>query len=105
MDSFKDWLETAATHPATKTSFWNKFFGASPIRKGFNRSATKKMISEIAELVAELNRNLFAADDIKHQLTLKKGSEEELKTAISGELRGAVSKVASKIESRGESKK
>jgi hypothetical protein len=56
------------------------------------------MISEIAELVAELNRNLFAADDIKQRLTLKKGSEEELKTAISGELRGTVSKVASKIE-------
>jgi hypothetical protein len=43
LDSFKDWLETAATHPAAKTSFWNKFFGASPVRKGFNRSATKKM--------------------------------------------------------------
>jgi Cdc6-like AAA superfamily ATPase len=101
LDSFKDWLETAATHPATKTSFWNKFFGASPVRKGFNRLATRKMILEIAELVAELNRNLFAADDIKQQLTLKRGSEEELKTAISGELKGAVSKVASKIEHAG----
>jgi hypothetical protein len=50
LDSFKDWLETAATHPATKTSFWNKFFGASPVRKGFNRLATRKMILEIAEL-------------------------------------------------------
>jgi hypothetical protein len=62
------------------------------------------MISEIAELVAGLNRNLFAADDIKQQLTLKKGSEEELKTAISGELRGTVSKVASKIEHAGTQK-
>ena len=101
LDSFKDWLETAATHPATKTSFWNKFFGASPARKGFNRSATKKMIFEIAELVSELNRNLFAADDIKEQLTLKRGSEEELKTAISGELKGVVSKVSSKVEHTG----
>ena len=104
LDSFKDWLETAATQPATKTSFWNKFFGASTVRKGFNRSATKKMISEIAELVAELNRNLFAADDIKQQLTLKRGSEEELKTAISGELKGAISKVGSKIEHAGSQK-
>jgi hypothetical protein len=62
------------------------------------------MISEISELVAELNRNLFAADDIKQQLTVKKGSEEELKTAISGELKGAVSKVASKIDHAGSQK-
>jgi hypothetical protein len=40
LSEFKKWLETAAINPATKTSFWAKFFGAKPKRGGFNRAKT-----------------------------------------------------------------
>jgi hypothetical protein len=101
LDSFKCWLETAAIHPATRTSFWKKFFGASPTRSGFNREATRKMISDISGLVAELNQHLFSADDIKQQLTSKEGSEEELRTALSGGLEHSALKVGGRIEKIG----
>jgi hypothetical protein len=42
LSEFKKWLETAAINPATKKSFWTKFFGSKPARGGFNRAKTNK---------------------------------------------------------------
>src|SRR6202046_3144989 len=64
-DAFKKWLETAAVNPANKTSFWAKFFNSAPKRAGFNRANTSALIKEISELIAELNKNLFSAEESK----------------------------------------
>jgi len=37
----KNWLDTAATNPASKTSFWTRWFGAVPTKPGFHRETTQ----------------------------------------------------------------
>src|SRR3984885_6810099 len=40
---FKTWLDSAALHPSTRTSFWKKFFGSSPKRGAFNKAKTQSL--------------------------------------------------------------
>jgi hypothetical protein len=44
----KAWLDTAATNPASKTSFWQKLFGSTPSRPGFNKAQTRALSAEFA---------------------------------------------------------
>ena len=34
---FKRWMDSAAVHPSTRTTFWNKLFGTAPKRPSYNR--------------------------------------------------------------------
>ena len=83
LNSFKKWLETAAINPATKTSWWNKFFGSTPTRRGFNKANTNALVKEISALIDELNRNLFSAEESKLQIISKSENGSELRTALS----------------------
>jgi hypothetical protein len=40
LTEFKKWLDTAATNPASKTSFWNRLFGSIPTKGAFPRKET-----------------------------------------------------------------
>jgi Cdc6-like AAA superfamily ATPase len=97
-DAFKKWLETAAVNPANKTSFWAKFFNSAPKRAGFNRANTSALIKEISELIAELNKNLFSAEESKQKFVSKIGNKDELKTALSGELKAPTAAVKAAID-------
>src|SRR5580704_1230379 len=37
---FKKWLDSAATNPASKTSFWTRLFGSVPTKAAFPRKDT-----------------------------------------------------------------
>ena len=50
---FKKWLETAAIHPATKTSFW-RFFGSKPNRSAFNKSKAESLSNKLAGYIEKL---------------------------------------------------
>ena len=68
LEAFRNWLETAAIHSSTKTTFWEKFFGSKPKRGAFNRSSTKALISDISKLVLELKECLFLSDESSSKL-------------------------------------
>jgi hypothetical protein len=89
LSEFKTWLDTAALHPANKTSFWSKFFGAKPRRGAFNKSKTQQLSADLAALIDELNEALFQSDEVKRQTLVKRDSTEELHTALSVGLGGA----------------
>jgi hypothetical protein len=80
---FKKWLDTAAINPATKTSFWKKFFGSKPNRGAFNRNQTKAIAAELETMVAELNGILFSADEQEQRATQRLETSDELQTALS----------------------
>jgi hypothetical protein len=82
---FKKWLETAAINPPTKTSFWQRFFGSMPQRKGFNRAQTKTLVTELTAIINELNSALFASDEQKVQASARRETADELHTALSSE--------------------
>lgn len=85
---FKTWLDTAALHPANKTSFWRKFFGAKPKRGAFNKATTQRLSADLAALIEELNANLFQSEEVKRQTLVKHESADELHTAITSGIGG-----------------
>lgn len=83
---FQSWLDTAATNPSTKTSFWKKLFGSVPNRPGFNRSETKALSGEFGKVIKELETLLHAAEEVKFKTTKGDESSDEVKTSVSGKL-------------------
>lgn len=59
---FKRWLETAATNPASKTTFWARFFGKAPTRPPLDRKKVQVLVSEIEELISKLTGELLSTD-------------------------------------------
>lgn len=111
---FKTWLDTAALHPANRTSFWKKFFGSMPKRGAFNKAKTQSMSTELGKMIAELNDTLFQSEEVKRQTVVKRESADELRTALTAAVSaqaipvkleanaGATSKDSVGIESRSE---
>ena len=60
---FKKWLDSAAIHPSTRTSFWSKLFGSAPSRPSFNRQQTSALSARIGSHIQTLEAELHAADN------------------------------------------
>ncbi|BCL78888.1 hypothetical protein ccbrp13_13530 [Ktedonobacteria bacterium brp13] len=61
---FEEWLTTAAINPATKTSFWNKYFDTHPSRAAFNREDAIILAQTLHIHIDLLTSQLHSADDI-----------------------------------------
>jgi hypothetical protein len=81
---FKKWLDTAATNPASKTSFWRRLFGSVPTKGAFPRRDTSSLSDEFGKMISELNGLLFEADEQKNRRNKK--AEEAAETALSSRL-------------------
>lgn len=62
---FRKWLNSAATNPASKTSFWKTLFGSVPTKGAFPRKETLELSEQFGKMLAELNDLLFQADEQK----------------------------------------
>lgn len=67
----KKWLDTAATNPASKTSFWKRFFGVAPTKPAFNKAATQALSKDLTSLISELDLLLHAAEEVGRKDTEK----------------------------------
>ena len=85
LHEFKNWLDTAATAPSTKTSFWRKLYNAIPTRPPFKKTKTASLSSELDSLIKAL----------EHQLSQPESSEKQTKQTTSGERTHAVELEAS----------
>ena len=85
---FKKWLETAAVHPATKTSFWKSLFGTTPARPSYNRKDTTNLVKKLEREIKILENELHAPE--KSELKVTAGHEDsegvsaELETGVKG---------------------
>lgn len=59
---FKEWLETAATNPASKTTFWKRLFGTAPKRPPLDRKKVTALVAEVEKLISDLEKELHAPD-------------------------------------------
>jgi len=84
---FKRWLETAAVHPATKTSFWKRLFGTTPDRPSFNRKDTADLAEELDNKIKALEKELYAPE----QSELRTVSGHEGTEGVAAELEAGVS--------------
>jgi AAA+ ATPase superfamily predicted ATPase len=78
---FKNWLDTAATNPASKTSFWKRLFGSIPTKGAFPRKETLELSALFKELMTELNALLFQADERKAKESKKSDGSTEAKVS------------------------
>ena len=83
---FKEWLETAAVHSATKTSFWSKLFGNRPTRGSYNRLEAKGLAQDLNGVVEELKRQLHLCDNAELHLVIKR----ERESSVQGEVAAGV---------------
>lgn len=77
LSEFKNWLDTAAINPATKTSFWKRLFGATPKKESLNRKSTQSLSQEIDIMLKDLNEILTQADERKYTKIEKADTEHE----------------------------
>ncbi|BCK87610.1 hypothetical protein MIZ01_1401 [Sideroxyarcus emersonii] len=66
---FKNWLDSAATAPASKKTFWKRLFDAIPKRPPFNKTHTASLSDELDTLIK----------DLEHQLREPESSEKQTK--------------------------
>lgn len=69
MNAFDQWLASAALSPASKKSFWSRFFGGTPERPPLEKRKVEEIRSNLQQQVQELARLLHAEDDA--ELTTK----------------------------------
>ena len=86
---FKKWMDTAAIHPSTRTSFWKKLFGTTPKRSSFNRKEAQKLSEALFKQIDTLNKELHRTDDA--ELTLRAGLEKGEKDAAGANTKVGIS--------------
>lgn len=74
LQEFKIWLETAATTPANKKSFWKKIFGKAPERGPFKKTETNVLIEELKTIICNLEEKLRQPENV--DIHIKKTSSE-----------------------------
>lgn len=70
---FKKWMDSAAVHPSTRKSFWNKLFGTAPKRPSFNRREASDLSAALGKQIEALTQELHRTDVA--DLTVRAGLE------------------------------
>jgi hypothetical protein len=70
---FKQWMDSAAVYPSTRTSFWNRLFGTAPKRSSYNRKEAAELSGSLSTQIESLTRELHRTDEA--DLRVVSGSE------------------------------
>ncbi len=68
-DEFRKWMDSAAIHPSTRTTFWKKLFGITPRRPSFNRAKSAQLSDQFKKYIESLNAELHRTDDTELRVT------------------------------------
>ena len=83
VSEIKGWLNSAATNPATKTTFWKRLFNSIPTKPAFNKTRTLELSRTLGDIVVELEKILHGADDVKIRDVARGEFSAEGKSALS----------------------
>ena len=92
---FENWLNSAAIHPSTKTSFWKKLFGTTPTRSSFNKIEAASLAQRIKQEINALNAELHRIDEA--ELTVTDGTERIEINAATAKAKGGTVGISSEI--------
>lgn len=107
LNEFQKWMDTAAIHPATRTTFWQRFFGKPPTRSAFSRKRTSALSTRLVAQIKTLETELHRTDEA--EVRVVNGSEEGSTDAVSlevgaksplGEMKGDANATSSKRDKR-----
>jgi len=76
LHEFQNWLNEAATTPATKKSFWHNLFGTVPNRPPFKKTEANKLKNVLISLVSDLE-NQLAKPEIS-EIRNRESADQEL---------------------------
>jgi hypothetical protein len=96
-EAFKKWLDEAAIAPATKTTFWMKFFGQVPAKAAYNRKDCKFLSERLAASISELKTQLHATDAADLKIVTSKTASRESNSELSGALSTPLAKSSAKV--------
>jgi hypothetical protein len=100
LNEFKTWMDSAAVHPPTRTSFWKKLFGTTPTRGSFNKLESANLSETLAHEIEVLNRELHRTDAAA--LTVTSGAEASEKESTSAKAEAGVTGASVKAEAAAE---
>lgn len=78
LQEFKGWLDTAATAPANKKSFWKKLYDAIPGRPPFKKAGTAALSLRLDTLILALQEQLVAPESSEKQTKNLRSNEATL---------------------------
>jgi hypothetical protein len=78
----KKWLDTAATNPATKITFWERLFGSTPTKGAFNRRRTAELSQKFGAMISELDSLLFQAEETRRKSTTRSEQTADTKAGL-----------------------
>ena len=80
--AFKKWFKTAATNPATKTTFWKKLFGTAPKRPPLKGKEVKELVYDIEKQIEVLTKQLHSSEASHVTQTSQHAREEGSKVGV-----------------------
>jgi hypothetical protein len=97
LTEFRRWLETAAINPATKTTWWQKLFGAKPTKSAYNKAATRELSAKFENMIGELNDLLLSTDEQRKADTVKTEAGTEVKASAQAGLKSSAANISSEV--------
>jgi len=85
---FKEWMNSVAIDPSTRTSFWHRLFRTAPPRRAFNRTDAAELSCLLEEQISSLSKELHRADGA--DLRVRHGSEASEKVSASARAKGGM---------------
>ncbi|MFG0603592.1 ATP-binding protein [Delftia sp. WSY_4] len=98
LKEFESWLNNAAITPATKTSFWKKLFGSKPNRPPFNKTRTKNLSDELANLIKDLDNQLRKPETSEEQSRAKTTTSSAKKASASASAKSTALSIQGQLE-------
>lgn len=100
LNEFRRWMDTAAIHPTTRTSFWKALFGTTPTRGSFNKKEAGHLSGRLGQEIEKLNRELHRTDAA--ELTVKSGAEASEKESAGAKVKAGTIAASAEAEARAE---
>ncbi|MHB1114224.1 MAG: hypothetical protein ACYC03_13585 [Acidovorax defluvii] len=97
LKEFEQWLNSAATNPATKTSFWKKLFGTKPSRPPFGKKETAALALRLQSLISSLEEQLRKPEQSENETKEEKISQGKIEGSLKTEGNAGALKLASEI--------
>ncbi len=84
---FKKWLETAATAPASKASFWKKLFGTTPSRAPLQKRDVQVLVTALAREIEDLRQQLHAPETAAVTSTSENAQEATVSETVGASIK------------------
>ena len=104
---FRDWVNSAAIHPATRKSFWKRLFGTTPTCPAYNKEKCALVSDRLGRQIRDLEAQLHASEEseVEKKTEERFESEEGGKAGIgisTASVAAGVAREASQMEQQGE---